>query len=141
MLVAAPAQSGNARWKEGDGGDVSLLGRSAVENAAITFVRAMRDRDVATVWMFSSEEEQDAFGTESEAYAASAEDFPTLQQARPVKFLRSWQEGDTPFVELTLVDNSGSEYRAAMGFWLDDAGDWKLVSCDVKAVSDRVAAR
>jgi hypothetical protein len=26
-----------------------------------------------------------------------------------------------------------------MGFWLDDAGDWKLVSCGVKPVSDRLA--
>jgi hypothetical protein len=140
MCAAAPALSGSVRT-ESAGTSASAIGLSAVENAAVTFVRAMRDGDVATVWMFASEEEQDAFGTEAEAYAANAEDFPVLKDARPIEFLRSWQEGDTPFVELSLVDNSGGEYRATMGFWLDDAGDWKLVSCDLKSVSDRVAAR
>ena len=40
-------------------------------------------------------------------------------------------EGDTPFVDLALTDASGNAYRATIGFWLDDAGDWKMISCEI----------
>ena len=114
-------------------------GRSAsAEAAAATFIRAMAAHDVGTVWMFASEEDQDAFATEEAVFAAFADVFPALTEVEEVTFERSWQEGDTPFVSATLSDGS-EEHRAMMGFWLDDAGDWKLVSCDVRPASDLVA--
>ena len=112
---------------------------SGVKNAAAIFIRGMADGDAESVWMFATEEEHEAFGTYEVAYDAFAEAFPVLTLVQNATFERGWNEGDTPFIELTLEDASGNDYRAEMGFWLDDAGDWKLVSCDVKPVSDRVA--
>lgn len=110
-----------------------------VRNAATRFVRAMMAKDAGTVWMFASEEEHDAFPTEQATYEAYAETFPVLAQAKSVRFDRFWQEGDTPFVEITIADAEDNSYRATMGFWLDDAGDWKLISCEVEPVTDQVA--
>jgi len=113
--------------------------REAVASSAEKFITGMADRNAAAVWMFASEEDQDAFGTEAEAYAAYEETFPEFAKAREVTFTRFWQEGDTPFTQVLLGDGMGSASVATMGFWLDDAGDWKLVSCDVKPVSNRLA--
>ena len=103
------------------------------------FVNGMSARDVSAVWMFASEEEQDAFGTEPAIYAAYADAFPEFAIAKQVTFTRFWQEGDTNFVHAYLSDASGKINVATIGLWLDDAGDWKLVSCDVKPFSDRLA--
>jgi hypothetical protein len=144
-LLAAPALSGNGaltaptlEQAKQAFARTAGIGRSPVENAAITFVRAVSERDASTVWMYASEEEQDAFATEEAIYEAYAETFPALTQAGKLTPQRSWSEGDTPFVELILAAGS-EDYRVTMGLWLDDAGDWKVVSCDVTALSDRVA--
>lgn len=113
--------------------------RSAVAGAVERFIGAMVSHDSGSLWMFASEEDQDAFATEPEVYAAFAETFPEIAKARQVTFTRFWQEGDTPFVQVLLSDASGNAEVANMGFWLDDAGDWKLVSCDVKPVSNLLA--
>lgn len=137
-LVGASAE----RWQEHKPIAIQaprLLLQDDAAQVAVTFVRAMASGDEETVWMFATEEEQDAFGTESEAYAAYAEAFPALIQARAVVPESSWREGETPFVEARVTDRSGETYRATLGFWLSDAGDWQLISCDVKADSDRVA--
>jgi hypothetical protein len=105
------------------------------------FLKGLATPDPAAVWMFASEEEQDAFGTEPDLYAAYAEAFPELVKAEHVTFTRFWEEGDTDFVQALLSDGSGGSNVATMGFWLDDAGDWKLVSCDVKSLSDLLAER
>lgn len=110
-----------------------------LQKAAAAFIRGMAEGDAESVWLFATEEEHAAFGTYDVAYEAFAEAFPVLTTVDAATFERSWNEGDTPFVELTMEDASGNEYRATMGFWLDDAGDWKLVSCDVTPLSDRVA--
>ncbi len=120
--------------------EISARGRN-ITTAAERFVKGMATGDVDTVWMFATEEEQDAFGTEKEAYAAYADTFPQIVKAKRVSFDRYWQEGDTPFVAATLVDRDGKPYRATIGFWLNDAGDWIIVSLDVKSLSDRVASR
>jgi len=112
-----------------------------ITTAAERFVKGMATGDVDTVWMFATEEEQAAFGTEKEAYAAFADTFPEIVKAQRVSFDRYWQEGDTPFVAATVIDRDGKPYRAEMGFWLNDAGDWIIVSLDVKPLSDRVASR
>jgi hypothetical protein len=111
----------------------------AVRSVAERFLHAMAQADEETVWMFASEEEQDAFGTEAAAYDAYADAFPALTQARDVAFEKTWQDGEVPFVEVALMTGSKPTHRATMGFWLDDAGDWELVSCDVKPVGDLVA--
>jgi hypothetical protein len=113
--------------------------QDGVQRAAATFIRAMASGDAAAVWMFATEEEHDAFGTEAAAYDAFAEAFPVLTTVERATFERAWREGDAPFVELTLEDDAGTRHRATMGFWRDDASDWKLISCDVNALSDRVA--
>jgi len=105
------------------------------------FVNGMVKSDSQAVWMFASEEDQDAFGTERAVYDAYAEIFPAFAKAETVRFGRFWQEGDSPFVTIAIEDAKGENFSATMGFWLDDAGDWKLISCDVKPISDRVASR
>ena len=117
------------------------IAASAVENAAVTFIRAMQSGDVATVWLYATEEEQDAFGTEQAMYEAYSEDFPVLTLAKSAVPDREWQEGDASFVEVKVSDSYRNEYTATMGFWLSDASDWQLISCDVKPVSDRIASR
>ena len=109
-----------------------------MKNAVSRFLQGMASGDADAVWMFASEEEQDAFGTETAAYEAYADAFPALTRPQAVTFDKFWQEGDTPFVDITLTQGS-SAHRATMGFWLDDAGDWKLVSCEVKPATDLVA--
>jgi hypothetical protein len=113
--------------------------REAVAQSAKTFIEGMANRDAPAVWMFASEEDQDAFGTEADVYAAYEETFPQFAKAREVTFTRFWQEGDTPFTQVLLADGQGGASIATMGFWRDDAGDWKLVSCEVNPVSDRLA--
>ncbi len=113
--------------------------KTGAEKAAITFVRAMSAKDVEDVWVFASEEDQDAFGTERALYDAYVDTFPALAKAKDISIDRTWTEGDTPFVEALVTDANGKPYRATMGFWLNDAGDFELISCDVKPVSDRIA--
>jgi hypothetical protein len=119
--------------------DLPRAGDPAVHDAVTTFITGMAEGDVETVWMFATEEDQDAFGTERAVYEAFAEVFPAFTTARKVAFERVWQEGETPFVTLTLTDGSGEKHRATMGLWLDDAGDWELISCSVEPADDRVA--
>jgi hypothetical protein len=114
-------------------------GHPAVRAAVARFIGGMVEGDVDTVWMFASEEDQDAFGTERAVYDAFAEVFPALTSARKVTFEHFWQEGETPFVTLSLATDEGESYRATIGLWLDDAGDWELISCSVEPAGDRVA--
>ena len=129
---AAPAASVPA-------GSTSATAQTEVRDAAEQFLLAMSAADAESVWMFASEEEHDAFGTEAAAYDAYADAFPALTQTHGVSFEKFWQEGDTPFVQVALTSGSKPAYSATIGLWLDDAGDWKIVSCDVKSVSDLVA--
>jgi ketosteroid isomerase-like protein len=118
---------------------LNSLHHGDVTTAVATFISGMADGDAEAVWMFASEEEQAAFGTEEATYAAYAEDFPALTRASEVTVERIWNEGETPFVALTLMDASGRAYKASVGFWLDDAGDWKVISLDVGPVAERAA--
>lgn len=111
-----------------------------VKSAITTFIRGMSDADAATVWMFASEEDQAAFATEQAVFAAFADTFPAFTKVSEVTFEEIWQEGDTPFAKLSMTDAAGDHYLATVGLWLDDAGDWKLISCDIKPVSDRIAS-
>ena len=70
--------------------------------------------------------------------AAFADTFPVLTQVKDATVESIRDEGDTPFVELALTDTSGNAYRATIGFWLDDAGDWKVISCDIAPAADRL---
>lgn len=116
--------------------DTDVEVRMAVES----FIRGMSTGDEQTIWMFASEEDQEAFETEDAVYQAFADTFPVLTQVSEVTVESFRQEGDTPFVELSLVEGNGQKHHASVGLWLDDAGDWKVVSCDVKPASDRIAA-
>ena len=118
---------------------LNSLQHGSVTTALATFISGMADGDAEAVWMFASEEEQAAFGTEEATYAAYAEDFPALTQASEVTVEKIWDEGETPFVALSLIDQSGRAYKASVGFWLDDAGDWKVISCKVRPTSERSA--
>ena len=122
--------------------DVAVVEDSDIEvrMAVESFIRGMSTADAKSVWMFASEEDQEAFGTEEAVYQAFAETFPAFTQVAEVTVLSFRQEGDTPFVELSMIGEGGENYRASIGLWLDDAGDWKVVSCEVKPVSDRIAA-
>jgi len=140
--VCVPAVGMSASLLAGQASDSSALDFSSpVEAAAVTFIRAMGSGDAATVWFYATEEEQDAFGTTQAMYEAYREEFPVLTVAKSAAPEREWQEGDASFVEVRIVDAQSNQYSATMGFWLSDANDWQLISCDVKPVSDRVASR
>jgi hypothetical protein len=142
------ATQGLARPDAGVSAVIEIVGLSsgknaedtAVRKAAATFIRAMAEGNSEAVWMFALEEEQAAFGTEAEAYKAFADAFPELTAVQRVTYERGWQEGETPFLQLGMEDASGNDYRATIGFWLDDAGDWKVVSCDIDSITDAVAS-
>ena len=128
----------------------ALLGNpvrmDAVQNteaadAAAKFIRGMTKGEAQTVWMFASEEDQEAFGTEAEVFSAFAETFPILTDAKNVTLTENWREGDTPFVAMQVEDSSGQLHLARIGLWLDDAGDWKIVSCEIEPASAQVASR
>ena len=118
----------------------ATLEAGEVQVALENFIRGMASGDQNMVWAYASEEDQAAFETEAALYTAFAEDFPELTQATEVRVQSFRNEGDTPFVKLTLRNGDGKAYLADVGFWLDDAGDWKVVSCDIVPTSDRVAA-
>jgi len=111
-----------------------------VRMAVESFISAMSREDAAAVWMFASEEDQDAFQSEEAVYKAFADTFPVLTDVADANVDSIRQEGETPFVQLSLTGEDGTEYAASVGFWLDDAGDWKVISLDVNSVSDRVAS-
>jgi hypothetical protein len=117
-------------------GDADIEPRMAAEE----FVLAMANAKSQAVWAYASEEDQEAFGTEAAVYHAFAETFPVLVEVVEVRFEASRQEGDTSFVDFYLTDKSGHQHRGSMGLWLDDAGGWKMVSCDVQPTSKHIAA-
>jgi hypothetical protein len=120
--------------------DAATAETAEVREAVSNFIRGMAEGDAETVWMYASEEEQMAFETEAATLAAYAAEFPALTKAQEVSIQSYRDEGDTPFVELSMRDADGNAYQASVGLWLDDAGDWKVVSLDVNAVTDQVAS-
>src|SRR5687768_3982097 len=52
------------------------VGETEVRSAVESFIRAMKNADAQTAWMFATEEDQEAFATEEAVYAAFAETFP-----------------------------------------------------------------
>ncbi len=111
-----------------------------VRQALMVFIRSMAQDDAETVWMYASEEDQAAFESEDAVLTAFKDAFPALTTAKELRFDIVREEGDTPFSSLTFKDEFGNNYQAEIGLWLDDAGDWKVVSCDVNAVTERVAS-
>lgn len=120
--------------------ELATPANAAVGQEVKAFLTGMRDKDAAAVWKFASEEDQDAFQTERALYDAFAVTFPVLTQTREAFLQGVRTEGDTPFVQLVLTSDEGESYSAAIGFWLDDAGDWKVISCDITPATDQVAA-
>ena len=112
----------------------------AVVQAAQRFIGGMATGDEQTVWMFASEEDQAAFATEQSVFDAFAELYPVLTTAEQVVIRDVRQEGETPFVDVALRADNGMRYSADIGLWLDDAGDWKVISLDVKPARDLVAS-
>jgi hypothetical protein len=112
---------------------------SGVKPVAKAFVQAMAAGDAEALWMFATEEEHDAFQVKQVAFDAYAEDFPVLTRAKEATVVRVWPEGDADFIAMIVRDRSDRTYWAEMGFWLDDAGDWKVISLDIKPTADYVA--
>ncbi len=109
---------------------------SSVTAAVGTFVEGMAKGDEAVVWTFASEEDQAAFGTETAIYDAYAEAFPELTDVTEINFGQVRQEGDTPFVPAIVRAEGGEAWVANFGLWKNDAGDWTLISLDIKPASD-----
>jgi hypothetical protein len=127
-----------ASQTEPQAGAVENAPDGEVRDAIATFLRAMMSGDEDTVWMFASEEEQAAFATESATYAAYAEDFPVLTRVETFAVENMVQHGDTPFATVEVKDDDGMLYQATIGLWRDDAGDWKVISCEVTPGADHV---
>lgn len=139
--VAAQTDTGASQLVSFSSSAVPATAEAGEVQAALeNFIRGMATGDRNIVWAYASEEDQAAFETEAALYTAFAEDFPELTQAKDVRVQSFRNEGDTPFVKVTLRDADGNAYLADMGFWLDDAGDWKVVSLDIAPATDRVAA-
>jgi len=119
------------------------LGRTsqdlAIRVATTEFIRGMRDADARTLWTFASEEDQEAFATKDAVLQAYVESFPILTQTQSATFERIAAEGDTKMVTLALRDKAGNAYNATIGLFLDDANDWKVVSCDIAPADGRTA--
>ena len=113
--------------------------QAEVRGAVASFVRGISQGDVQTVWDFASEEEQAAFGTEEAAFVAFYEAYPAFAHAKEITFVGYSIEGDTPFVEISVRDRMGQRWQAELGLWLDDAGDWKIISCAIDLANDRMA--
>ena len=111
-----------------------------VRGALVSFIRGMSNQDAEAVWAFASEEDQDAFATQKAVLDAFDETFPELARAREVTVQSLRDEGDTPFVKLTMTDTNGKSFRGEIGLWQDDAGDWKVVSCEFEPLGDQVAS-
>jgi hypothetical protein len=109
------------------------------KSAAKGFVQAMASGDADALWMFASEEEHDAFQVKNVAFRAYAEAFPTLTRVKEVTVIRAWTEAEAEFLQLIVRDRDDRTYLTEMGLWLSDAGDWKLVSLEVKPTGDYLA--
>ena len=109
---------------------------NSVKSAVGTFVAGMAQGDEDVVWAFASEEDQAALGTEVAVYDAYADAFPQLTDVAEVHVGTVREEGDTPFVPVVLQDKAGATWVADFGFWMNDAGDWTLISLDIKPASD-----
>ncbi len=118
-------------WQDGD-----VEPRMAAE----AFMLAMANADAEAVWAYASEEDQDAFGTQAAVYQAFAETFPVLVSVAELRFETIRQEGEMSSVRVSLTDKSGEHHNGFIGLWLDDAGSWKLVSCDVQPSPKHIAA-
>lgn len=110
--------------------------REAVTKAVNTFVDGMAQHKEEVVWMFASEEDQAAFGTEAAVYQAFAEAFPQLTSVSEIRFGPVREEGETPFVPAVVRGEDGAAWVADFGLWKNDAGDWTLISLDIKPASD-----
>jgi len=110
--------------------------QGAVAEAVGTFIDGMAKGDEEAVWVFASEEDQAAFGTESAVYAAYADAFPQLTDVAELHVGTVRDEGDTPFVPVVLQDTGGKTWVADFGFWKNDAGDWTLISLEIEPASD-----
>jgi hypothetical protein len=117
----------------------TFAGGNEVRSAVVEFIDGMVEGDAEAVWVYATEEDQAAFGTVSAVYNAFDEVFPAFGDAERVVFQRAWQEGDTPFVQLSLANQNGETHIATIGLWLDDAGDWEIISCDVRPATDLIA--
>jgi hypothetical protein len=111
----------------------------AVRIATSKFIRGLHDGDASAVWSFASEEDQEAFATKPAVLQAFAETFPELARTRTAIFESIVRDGDNQVVTLRLRDAAGATHRARIGLWLDDANDWKVVSCDVVPSESRAA--
>ena len=109
---------------------------NSVTSAVGIFVAGMAQGDEDVVWAFASEEDQAALGTEVAVYEAYADAFPQLTDVAEVHVGTVREEGDTPFVPVVLQDKAGATWVADFGFWMNDAGDWTLISLDIKPASD-----
>lgn len=122
--------------------DTTPMDRSAADGskaAARSFVQAMASGDEDALWTFASEEEHDAFQVKDAAFQAYAEEFPALTRAKEITVVRTWDEVETEFLALIVRDRNDRTYWAEIGLWLSDAGDWTVVSLDVKPTGDYVA--
>jgi hypothetical protein len=106
--------------------------------AATNLIQSLASGDAATVWMFATEEEQEAFATEDEAYRAFVDAYPPLAFATKLAIESVTTDGDARVVTAYVTDQHGLEWRAQLGLWKSDAGDWKLVTCDIAPAPESV---
>ena len=81
-LAAEPGQFSEQTLRFDDAASFEADGRDDVRAAVATFIDGMTAGDAQTVWMFASEEDQAAFGTERAVYDAFAEVLPALAAGR-----------------------------------------------------------
>ena len=103
-----------------------------VRNVAETFVWGLANDRADVVWQYATEEEQAGLGTEGAVLTAFKEAYPPLAHAQDITFNGIQYEGEVPFVSFYVKDGLGLQWLATFGIEYDDAGDWRVVSLDIK---------
>ncbi|WP_128294128.1 hypothetical protein [Afifella aestuarii] len=104
----------------------------AVRGAVETFVWGLSNKQPKAVWRFATEYEQDRFGTEEAAYTFFSKIHPPLVYAKRLTVDSVTQDGEATMVKTYVRDRIGLQWSADFALLQDDAGDWKIVDCQLR---------
>ncbi|WP_034491434.1 hypothetical protein [Afifella pfennigii] len=105
--------------------------RGAVETAVETFVWGLSNKEPKAVWVFATEFEQSRLGTEEAAYQFFSKIHPPLVHAKRIQIDSVALEGELTRVTTYVRDRIGIQWSAEFSLFQDDAGDWKIVDCEL----------
>ena len=111
---------------------MQMPAKTDIRQVAETFVWGLVNDRADLVWQYATEEEQAGLGTEDAVLTAFKGAYPPLAHAQDITFNGIQYEGEVPFVSFYVKDGLGLQWLATFGIEYDDAGDWRVVSLDIK---------